>query len=95
MTCPACKCSPRRVPFPPPGRAAAWLRLKAYDETLRDCAVAIYAQDDCKAAWLTKAQALHALGRHTEALVDMQALSQTFGNDAQVGHALMTSDCTR
>jgi DnaJ homolog subfamily C member 7 len=45
-------------------------------------------QDDCKAAWLTKAQALHALGRHTEALADMQALSQTFGNDAQVSHAL-------
>ena len=44
-------------------------------------------QDDCKAAWLTKAQALHALGRHTEALADMQALSQTFGNDAQVSHA--------
>ena len=26
------------------GRAAAWLRLKAYDEALKDCAVAIYAQ---------------------------------------------------
>ena len=47
-----------------------------------------FPQDDCKAAWLTKAQALHALGRHTEALADMQALSQTFGNDAQVSHAL-------
>jgi len=26
------------------GRAAAWLRLKVYDEALKDCAVAIYAQ---------------------------------------------------
>jgi len=69
-------------------RAAARLRLKAYDETLKDCAVAIYAQDDCKAAWLTKAQALHALGRHAEALTDMESLSQTFQNDAQVSHAL-------
>jgi len=69
-------------------RAAAQLRLKAYDETLKDCAVAIYAMDDCKAAWLTKAQALHALGRHAEALEDMRRLSQTFQNDAQVSHAL-------
>jgi hypothetical protein len=33
----------RFVPFYA-GRAAAWLRLKAYDEALKDCAVAIYAQ---------------------------------------------------
>jgi len=70
------------------GRAASLYRLKAYDEALRDCALAIYAQDDCKSAWLTKAQVLHSLGRHAEALSDMQALSHTFGNDAQVSHAL-------
>lgn len=69
-------------------RAAAHLRLKCYDEALRDCAKAIYAQDDHKPAWLTKAQALHALGRHAEAHSDMQHLSQTFQNDAQVSHAL-------
>jgi len=51
-------------------------------------ALAIYGQDDCKSAWLTKAQALHALGRHEEALSDMQALAQTFQNDAQVTHAV-------
>ena len=48
------------------------------DETLRAT------QDDCKGAWLTKAQALHALGRHNEALADMSTLKETFGNDAQV-----------
>ena len=41
-------------------------------------------QDDCKGAWLTKAQALHALGRHNEALADMTTLKETFGSDAQV-----------
>lgn len=39
-------------------------RLKEYEKSLSDCAVAIYAQDDCKAAWVTKAEALHCLGRH-------------------------------
>ena len=48
------------------------------DETLRAT------QDDCKGAWLTKAQALHALGRHNEALADMTTLKETFGSDAQV-----------
>jgi len=72
-------------------RAATWLRLKDFDAALKDCALAIYARDDCKAAWLTKAQALHALGRHEEALRDMSALSQTFQNDAQVNHALQTA----
>jgi len=69
-------------------RGAAHLRLKDYEQALKDCAIAIYAQDDCKSAWLTKAQALHALDRHEEALKDMQELVQTFGNDSQVGHAL-------
>jgi len=69
-------------------RGAAHLRLKGYDAALKDCAKAIYAQDDCKAAWLTKAQALHALGRHAEAHADMQSLSQTFQSDSQVQHAL-------
>lgn len=68
-------------------RASARLRLKSYDEALKDCALAIYAQDDCKSAWLTKAQVLHALGRHEEALHDMSTLSQTFQNDTQVSHA--------
>lgn len=70
-------------------RAAASVRLKEFDSALKDCALAIYAQDDCKSAWLTKAQALHALGRHKEAMADMEALSRDlFANDPQVKHAL-------
>lgn len=33
---------------------------------LQDCQVAIYAEDDHIDAWLCKASALHALGRHAE-----------------------------
>ena len=69
-------------------RGAARLRLKDYEQALKDCAIAIYAQDDCKSAWLTRAQALHALERHEEAHADMLELSKTFGNDSQVTHAL-------
>jgi hypothetical protein len=69
-------------------RAAARLRLKQYDTCLKDCALAIYGQDDCRAAWLTKAQALHSLGRHDDALSDMTELSKTFGNEPSVKHAL-------
>jgi len=69
-------------------RAAAHLRLKDYESTLKDCAIAIYALDDCKNAWLIKAQALHALERHQEALDDMTELAKTFGQDSQVSHAL-------
>jgi len=69
-------------------RAAAHLRLRNYEGALKDCAIAIYALDDCKEAWLIKAQALHALERHEEALADMQEVSKTFGADSQIQHAL-------
>merc|ERR1719198_2519209 len=69
-------------------RASARLRLREYDAALKDCALAIYAQDDHKAAWLTKAQALHALGRHEEALHEMSSLAQTYQNDPAVNHAV-------
>lgn len=47
------------------------------------------AQDDCKAAWLTKADALHALERHEEAARELQTIRDTFGgNDTQINHAL-------
>ena len=61
-------------------RATAFLRLKKYPECLRDAAKALYAQDDCKEAWLTKASALHALGRHQEAFEDMSSLMQRWGS---------------
>jgi len=68
-------------------RAATWLRLKDFDATLKDCAVAIYAQDDCTRAFVTRASALHHLGRHNEALQMLEGLMQTFGQDTQVSAA--------
>merc|ERR1719502_849327 len=70
------------------GRAAARLRLHEYEQALKDCAIAIYAQDDCKNAWLTRASALHGLGRHEEALRDMEQLQRTFENDTRVRSAV-------
>ena len=47
-------------------RANAHLRAHNYDDCLQDCAVAIFAEDDCKNAFLHKTSALHALERHEE-----------------------------
>ena len=48
-------------------RAAAQLRLKEFEFALRDATVALYAQDDCKSAWVTKAAALQGLGQAEQA----------------------------
>lgn len=69
-------------------RAAARVRLHDYEAALKDCAIAIYSQDDCKSAWLTRANALHGLGRHAEALKDMEQLARTFEHDTRVRGAL-------
>jgi DnaJ family protein C protein 7 len=75
------------------GRATAQLRLKRFDECLKDCAKALYAAEDCKEAWLAKASALHALGRHEEALADLTALMQGWGSgDTMLRHAHEKAD---
>ena len=48
-------------------RANAHLRLKAYDDALRDCGAAIESQEDYKPAYYTKSTALLNTGRPTEA----------------------------
>eukprot|EP00232_Nephroselmis_pyriformis_P027910 CAMPEP_0182872808 /NCGR_PEP_ID=MMETSP0034_2-20130328/11940_1 /TAXON_ID=156128 /ORGANISM="Nephroselmis pyriformis, Strain CCMP717" /LENGTH=610 /DNA_ID=CAMNT_0025005417 /DNA_START=77 /DNA_END=1906 /DNA_ORIENTATION=- len=55
-------------------RAAALFRLKEYQQSLDDCAKAIYYREDAKAAYLTRAQCLGALGRHKEALAGIEDL---------------------
>lgn len=65
-------------------RAKASLRLKEFDACLKDCQVAIYAQDDHVEAWLVKASALHALGRHQDAMNDMGELYQLYQSDERV-----------
>ena len=87
---------PQRAPITASLHAArgeAYLRLKQFDPCLKDCAVALYGKDDCKEAWLTKANALHALGRHQEALDDLSGLMQRWGqSDAVLRHAYERAD---
>jgi len=69
-------------------RGNAFYRLKEYEDALRDCVRAVYVKDDCKDAWLTKRLTLHALGRHADALKDMQSLMERWGqNDSTIRHA--------
>jgi DnaJ family protein C protein 7 len=66
-------------------RAAARLRLKEFERCLEDAAQALYGSDnDCKSAALTRASALHALGRHEEALSDMTAMLRLYEHDVQI-----------
>mmetsp|Transcript_24227 Transcript_24227/g.72321 ORF Transcript_24227/g.72321 Transcript_24227/m.72321 type:complete len:626 (+) Transcript_24227:66-1943(+) len=74
-------------------RANGLYRLERHDEALADCAKAIYARDDCRKAWLTKRLALNALGRHDEALREMQTLMQGWGqSDVTVRHAYQQAE---
>jgi tetratricopeptide (TPR) repeat protein len=74
-------------------RGNAFFRLKEHEAALRDCSRAVYVKDDCKEAWLTKRLVLHALGRHDEAVKDMQGLMERWGqNDAAIKHAHHKAD---
>ena len=55
------------------------------DETVStDCSRAIYIQDDCKRAWLTKNYILLAEGKFDEAVADMERLMETWGMNDNV-----------
>lgn len=74
-------------------RAAAYLRLKEFDKCLADCAKALYgSENECKPAALTRASALHALGRHEEALDGLRELQKLYGHDAQISHAFQRAN---
>mmetsp|Transcript_4796 Transcript_4796/g.5477 ORF Transcript_4796/g.5477 Transcript_4796/m.5477 type:complete len:579 (+) Transcript_4796:241-1977(+) len=60
-------------------RGNAKYRLGKFDEGLQDCAKAIYIQDDCRRAWLTKTYILHAQGKHEEALKEIEPLMESWG----------------
>eukprot|EP01062_Namystynia_karyoxenos_P073334 TRINITY_DN70136_c0_g1_i1.p1 TRINITY_DN70136_c0_g1~~TRINITY_DN70136_c0_g1_i1.p1 ORF type:complete len:634 (+),score=243.60 TRINITY_DN70136_c0_g1_i1:67-1902(+) len=66
-------------------RADSRLRLGRLEDALKDCAVAIYAQDDCRKAWLTRAACLNALGRFQETYDEMgELLRKGFDQDEAV-----------
>lgn len=60
-------------------RAGALLRAADFEGCIRDCDIALYGKDDCKEAWVYKVKALHALGRHEEALSELEPLMEKWG----------------
>lgn len=76
-------------------RAKGYLRLKLFDEVLKDVALVIYNREDHIDAWLIRFQALHALERHEEALSDATDLMGSWGqNHGQIRLAFDTADFT-
>lgn len=68
-------------------RAEAYLRLKQYTDALKDCALVVYAQEDCMDAWLIRFQAHHGLGEHSAALEQIHDLLQKWPQDHRLQQA--------
>lgn len=62
-------------------RAEAYLRLKHYKESLKDCAIVLYAQEDHIPAWLIRFQAHHGLQDHATALEEVKEVVRKFSLD--------------
>ncbi len=61
-------------------RANARFRQGELNEALRDCALCLYAQEDNRRGLLTRAYVLSALGRHDEAVRQLQSIMETWGS---------------
>jgi tetratricopeptide (TPR) repeat protein len=69
-------------------RAHASYCAGLYQEALTDANQAIYQQDDCQRAWLTRFYCLRELGKHEEAVKDARELLQRWGaNDIHIRSA--------
>ena len=74
-------------------RAEAHLRLKDYESALQDASKAVYSLDDCVKAWIILSNALHGLGRHEDALSQMEDLMSKWGsNNEQIRRAYEKAD---
>ena len=60
-------------------RAESFLRLKMYKEALQESALALQGSDDHVRAWLVKTKAYHGLGRHQDALNELEKIMGTWG----------------
>ena len=65
-------------------RGNSYHRMKSYPRALSDCARAIYIKDDCRRAWITKANVQHALGQHADTIEDYEGLLQRWGQSDSV-----------
>lgn len=73
-------------------RAEAHLRLKHFHEALKDCALVVYAQEDCIPAWLIRCQANHGIGKHEDALEHARDLLQKWPQDPRLRQAYERAD---
>jgi tetratricopeptide (TPR) repeat protein len=73
-------------------RAEALLRLKKYAESLKECALVVYAQEDHIPAWLIRFQAHHGLGEHSAALEQVKDLLHKWPQDHRLRHAYERAD---
>ena len=65
-------------------RGNSYHRMKSFPRALSDCARAIYIKDDCRRAWITKANVQHALGQHADTIEDYEGLLQRWGQSDSV-----------
>jgi DnaJ family protein C protein 7 len=73
-------------------RAETNLRLKKYAEAMKDCALVVYAQDDCIPAWLIRFQSHHGLGEHSAVLEQVKDLLQKWPQETRLRDALERAD---
>ena len=73
-------------------RAKAYLRLKQFKETLKDCALVLYAQEDYIPAWFIRFDALHGMVDHETALNEVKDLLQKFPQDESLRKAYQQAD---
>lgn len=73
-------------------RAEAFLRLKQFTNAMKDCALVVYAQEDCIPAWVIRFQAHHGLGEHSAALEQVKDLLQKWPQDHRLRQAYDRAD---
>eukprot|EP00980_Cylindrotheca_fusiformis_P031212 scaffold25998_cov122-Cylindrotheca_fusiformis.AAC.5 len=73
-------------------RAQAYLRLKLYKETLKDCALVLYAQEDHIPAWLVRFQAYHGLEDHETAMNEVTDILSKFPQEERLLKAYERAD---
>ncbi|KAL7536816.1 hypothetical protein ACHAXR_009937 [Thalassiosira sp. AJA248-18] len=73
-------------------RAQAFLRLKQYKESLKECALVLYAQEDHIPAWLIRIQAYHGLEDHETALNEVNDVLSKFPEQPELRKAHEQAD---
>lgn len=73
-------------------RAQAYLRLKKYKESLEECALVLYAQEDHIPAWLIRIQSHHGLDDHETAMSEVKDVLSKFPEQPELQKAYEQAD---